>query len=150
MAHESLKSKFIAMLLVQAIFIYGCATSQEKTECNFSNGKNVSMWNMQKLDEAFELSCDLGATTLVLITNGNLVKSMGDLETSYRIHSARKALLSAIVGQHVGTGPNQINLNSTLAELNINDYSYSLTELQQQATVLHLIKSISGINHKTA
>ena len=46
--------------------------------------------------------------------------------------------------------PNQINLNSTLAELYINDSPNSLTELQQQATVLHLIKSISGINHKAA
>ena len=105
MGHERLKSNFIAILLVQAILIYGCTASQEKTECNFSNvKKDVSMWDMQKLDEAFELACELGATTLVLITNGKLVKSMGDLETSYRVHSARKALLSAIVGQHVGTG----------------------------------------------
>lgn len=150
MAHESLKSQFIAMLLVQAIFICGCTASQEKAGCNFSNTKDVSMWDMQKLDEAFELACELGTTTLVLITNGNVVKSMGDLQTSYRVHSARKALLSALVGQHVGTGPNQINLNSTLAELYINDSPNSLTELQQQATVLHLIKSISGINHKAA
>ena len=150
MAQKSLKSQFIAILLVQAIFILGCAASREKAECIFSNTKDVSMWDMQKLDEAFELACELGSTTFVLITNGNLVKSMGDLQTSYRVHSARKALLSALVGQHVGTGPNQINLNSTLAELYINDSPNSLTELQQQATVLHLIKSISGINHKAA
>jgi hypothetical protein len=79
MAHDSFKSKIVATLLVQAIFIYGCTTSQEKAECNFSNIKDVSMWDRQKLDEAFELACELGTTTLVLITNGNLVKSMGDL-----------------------------------------------------------------------
>jgi CubicO group peptidase (beta-lactamase class C family) len=59
-------------------------------------------------------------------------------------------LLSAIVGQHVGTGPNQINLESTLAELGINDKPIPLTPLQQQAKVLHLIKSTSGINHPAA
>ena len=152
MAPQSFNGKFIAMLLVLALamFIYGCAASQEKAECNFSNTKDDSMWDMQKLDEAFELACELGSTTLVLTTNGNVVKSMGDLQTSYRVHSARKALLSALVGQHVGAGPNQIKLNSTLAELYIDDSPNSLTELQQQATVLHLIKSISGINHKAA
>ena len=139
MAPQSFNGKFIAMLLVLALamFIYGCAASQEKAECNFSNTKDDSMWDMQKLDEAFELACELGSTTLVLTTNGNVVKSMGDLQTSYRVHSARKALLSALVGQHVGAGPNQIKLNSTLAELYIDDSPNSLTELQQQATVLH-------------
>ena len=59
-------------------------------------------------------------------------------------------MLSAIVGQHVGTGPNQINLETTLAELGINDKPNPLTPLQQQAKVLYLIKSISGINHEAA
>ena len=56
----------------------------------------------------------------------------------------------ALAGQHLGTGPKQINLESTLAELNINDQPNPLTPLQQQAKVLHLIKSVSGINHEAA
>jgi CubicO group peptidase (beta-lactamase class C family) len=73
-----------------------------------------------------------------------------ELDKPLHLHSVRKALLSAIVGQHVGTGPNQINLESTLAELGINDKPNPLTPLQQQAKVLHLIKSTSGINHSAA
>ena len=46
MGHERLKSNFITILLVQAILIYGCTASQEKTECNFSNvKKDVSMFS---------------------------------------------------------------------------------------------------------
>jgi CubicO group peptidase (beta-lactamase class C family) len=86
----------------------------------------------------------------MVVTKGEVVKSMGGLDEPLRVHSVRKALLSTIVGQHVGKGPDQINLDSTLAELNINDKPNPLTPLQQQAKVLHLIKSISGINHAAA
>ena len=59
-------------------------------------------------------------------------------------------LLGALVGQHLGSGPGQIDLDATLAQLGIDDRPHPLTALQQQATVLHLIKSVSGINHAAA
>jgi CubicO group peptidase (beta-lactamase class C family) len=104
----------------------------------------------KKLDEAFKFACDLGSNNLIVVTNGEVVKSMGELDKPLHLHSVRKALLSAIVGQHVGMEPNQINLESTLAELGINDEPRPLTPFQQQAKVLHLIKSTSGINHPAA
>ena len=130
--------------------LLGCASTHETGKCVFSATAGNPAWNEQKLDEAFQLACNLGTTTLMVVTGGDVVKSMGDLQTPHYTHSVRKALLNAIVGQHLGTGPNQINLESTLAELNINDEPNPLIPLQQQAKVLHLIKSVSGINHEAA
>jgi hypothetical protein len=137
-------------LVLPTLLFLGCASTHDKRECIFSETKTAVFWDEQKLDEAFQLTCELGTTTLIVVTNGEVVKSMGELDEPLRVHSVRKALLSALVGQHVGKGPNQINLGSTLAELNINDKPNPLTPLQQQAKVLHLIKSVSGINHEAA
>ena len=140
------------MWLISAAFIInGCVTySRNGIECNLTITKANPVWHSEKLDEAFQFACELGSTNLIVATNGEIVKSMGELDNPLHLHSVRKALLSAIVGQHVGTGPNQINLESTLAELGINDKPDPLTPLQQQAKVLHLIKSTSGINHSAA
>jgi CubicO group peptidase (beta-lactamase class C family) len=141
--------KFVWPFLLTLLFV-GCTSIYDKKECILSQTKPTSAWDAQTLDEAFQLACNLGTTTLLVVTNGKIVKSLGELDKPLRVHSVRKALLSALVGQHVGKGPNQINLDSTLAELNLNDKPNPLTPLQQQAKVLHLIKSISGINHHAA
>jgi len=140
----------ISWIVIVTLIITGCATVKPQTECGSSITQTTSMWDKQKLEEAFQLACDLGTTTLMVVTNGEVVKSMGDLEIPLYTHSVRKALLNAIVGQHLGSGPDQINLESTLAELGINDEPNPLTPLQQQVKVLHLIKSVSGINHEAA
>jgi len=143
--------KHIVWLIATAFIINGCATySRNESECNLAKTEVNPVWDTEKLDEAFQFACDMGTNNLMVVTNGELVKSMGELDKPLRLHSARKALLSAIVGQHVGTGTNQINLESTLAELGINDKPIPLTPVQQQAKVLHLIKSTSGINHPAA
>jgi CubicO group peptidase (beta-lactamase class C family) len=108
------------------------------------------IWNMEKLTEAQKTAQEIGTYSFLLITDGEIISSWGDIATPTWVHSVRKALLSALVGQYLGTGPKQINLNKTLAELNIDDTPNPLTPLQKQATVLHLIKSISGINHGAA
>jgi len=107
-------------------------------------------WNSSKLDAAFDLARNYGTGALIVMTSGRTIRSMGDIRTPHRVHSVRKALLSALVGQHVGPGPGQIDLNATLAQLGIDDHPEPLTRLQKQATVLHLIKSDSGINHAAA
>ena len=143
--------KHVVWLIATAFIINGCATcSRNETECNLAKTEVNPVWDAEKLDEAFQFACELGSTNLIVATNGEVIKSMGELDKPLRLHSVRKALLSAIVAQHVGTGPNQINLETTLAELEINDKPNPLTPLQQQAKVLYLLKSTSGINHPAA
>ena len=140
----------IIVIATVFIIIYWGTYSRNAIECNITRIEVSPVWDAEKLDEAFQFGCEMGSTSLIVVTNGEVVKSMGELDKPLFLHSVRKALLSAIVGQHVGTGPNQINIESTLEELEINDKPIPLTPLQQQAKVLHLIKSISGINHPAA
>jgi CubicO group peptidase (beta-lactamase class C family) len=121
-----------------------------KTPCPLTPAETTIGWDVSKLDEAFRFACELGTTTLIVATNGEVVRTMGDLAAPHRVHSVRKALLSALVGQHVGARPRQINLENTLAELGIDDEPVPLTGQQKEAKVLHLIKSVSGINRPAA
>lgn len=146
--HEMQRMIFVAIL--GAAFLSGCGTVQSKTPCPLTPAETTIGWDVSKLDEAFRFACELGTTTLIVATNGKVIHSKGDVAVPHRVHSVRKALLSALIGQHIGTGPKQINLESTLAELGIDDAPHPLTGQQKEATVLHLIKSVTGINHTAA
>ncbi len=107
-------------------------------------------WNPKRLDAVFTYAGTLSSDALVIVTKGRTVGAFGDLKKPYHTHSIRKAFLSALVGQHIGSSTGQIRLNATLQELGIDDTPGPLTDLQKQATVEDLLKSMSGINHPTA
>ncbi|WP_282609913.1 serine hydrolase [Pelagibius sp. Alg239-R121] len=107
-------------------------------------------WDPVRLQAVFEYTASLSTDSFVIVSQGRLVGAYGDIEQPYHLHSIRKALLSALVGQHLGAGTAQINLNDNLLELGIDDAPHPLTPLQKTATVRHLLKSMSGINHAAA
>ena len=107
-------------------------------------------WDPRRLDAVFNHAATLSSDTLVIVTRGKTVAAFGDLKKPHPTHSIRKALLSAVVGRHIGTGANQIRLDATLQEMDIEDSPKPLGQLQKQATVRHLLKSTSGINHPAA
>jgi CubicO group peptidase (beta-lactamase class C family) len=107
-------------------------------------------WRPEGLERLFKYAAGLSTDALAIVSQGQLVGSLGNLEGVHNLHSMRKAMLSAVVGQHLGEGPGQIPLNATLEQLGIDDRPRPLTPLQRQATVLHLLKSVSGINHRAA
>jgi CubicO group peptidase (beta-lactamase class C family) len=107
-------------------------------------------WHSAALDRVFDYARSLGTDSLVIVTDGVVVRSLGDLRKRYSVHSVRKVFLGALVGQHLGRGDRQIDLDATLDALGIDDEPGPLTPRQRQATVLHLIKSISAINHPAA
>ena len=107
-------------------------------------------WDPRRLADVFEFAATLSTDTLIVMTDGQLVGSLGDLQKPHDVHSIRKALLNAVVGQHVGTGARRIDLDATLRDLGVDDEPGPLTPLQRQATVRHLLKSVSGINHPAA
>ena len=107
-------------------------------------------WSAEGLDAVFAFAATLSADSLMIVTDGETVAAFGDLSRKYHVHSIRKAFLSAIVGQHLGDGDGRIPLAATLRDLNIDDTPQPLTALQRTATVEHLLKSVSGINHKAA
>ena len=105
-------------------------------------------WDAAGLDRVVAFAKTLSTDTLLIVSHGKPVASLGDASQRYNVHSIRKALLSALVGQHAGTGPKRIDLDATLARLGIDDSPEPLSSRQKQATVRHLIRSVSGINHR--
>lgn len=110
----------------------------------------ASGWQPAKLEAVREFVSSLSTDALLIVTGGETVLAHGALDRPYNVHSIRKAFLSALVGQHVGDGPGRIQLGATLEQLGIDDGPITLTRGQKQATVLHLIRSVSGINHPAA
>lgn len=107
-------------------------------------------WSAERLGTMLDYLSRLSADAFVIVTEGEIVASLGPLDTPYNIHSVRKAMLNAVVGQHVGDAPTEVPLDATLEQLGIDDEPDPLTPLQRQATVLNLVRSVSGINHAAA
>ena len=107
-------------------------------------------WSAEGLDRLFDFVSRLSTDTFIIQTGGAVVGALGQPEIRFDVHSARKAMLSAVVGQHVGRQANQIPLDATLEDLGIDDAPMRLTRLQRSATVLDLLQSMSGINHPAA
>jgi hypothetical protein len=106
-----------------------------------------SGWDFTKLKNAEDYSHIIGTFAFILMTDGKVIKAWGDTVTPSNLQSARKAISSMIYNIYLGKGKGRLDPDKTLAELGIDDYPNPLTDIQKQAKVIHLIKSISGINH---
>lgn len=101
-------------------------------------------WSAEGLNTVSEVIDTMDTATLMIVHNGRVVKSWGDLGMKYRCHSIRKSFLSALYGIQVEEG--LINLDATMADLEIDDHD-PLSETEKQATVRMLLKARSGIYH---
>lgn len=90
----------------------------------------------------------IGSAAFMALYDGQVFVSWGAVTRKYQLHSIRKPLLGALYGIAVGRG--QIDTGATLADLGIDDIPPSLTTEEQQARVIHLLKSQSGVYHEAA
>jgi CubicO group peptidase (beta-lactamase class C family) len=105
-------------------------------------------WSSQKLAEAAEYAGELGFSALVLVYDGKVMFSWGDVEKNYDCHSIRKPFLSALYGIYVDN--KTIDLDLTMRDLGIDDIPPKLTATEKQATIRHLLQGRSGIYHEAA
>jgi CubicO group peptidase (beta-lactamase class C family) len=85
------------------------------------------------------------ATEMMVVHHGSVVMEWGDTSKRTELASVRKSLLSALIG--IAVANRKISLDSTLAELGIDDNPPSLTTAEKQATVRMLLEARSGIYH---
>ncbi|CAL79999.1 putative Beta-lactamase [Bradyrhizobium sp. ORS 278] len=103
-------------------------------------------WSVDQLTAAKAWSLKIAPTAAVMIIqHGRIVAEWGDIATKSNLHSARKSLLSALIG--IAVSDHRIDLNATLATLGIDDNSPGLSEEEKSATVADLIKARSGVYH---
>ncbi len=94
------------------------------------------------LEEVGTLADSVGSGALMVIYEGNVLASWGDVERKFELHSVRKSLVSALFGQAIHAGI--IDLDDTLEDLNIGELT-PLSEKEKSARVRHLLSATSGV-----
>lgn len=105
-------------------------------------------WSVKELESARKEFRSLDPTALMIVQDGRVIASWGDISRKVNVASVRKSLLSALYGIAVSEG--RISLTNTLADLRIDDKSPVLTATEKQATVRDLLMACSGIYHPAA
>lgn len=105
-------------------------------------------WSFEKLSRALLYAQEIGSTAVIVLHDGKLVLEWGKTTLKIKSHSVRKSLLSALYGISVEKG--LIDLNTTIADLGIDDRPPVLSEEEKQATIVDLLKARSGIYHDAA
>jgi CubicO group peptidase (beta-lactamase class C family) len=90
----------------------------------------------------------LPSAAFLVIADGAVVASWGDVGRRYMCHSVRKSFVSALYGIYWDRG--EIQLNKTLEELGIDDWPDPLLPRERTARILDLLKARSGVFHPAA
>lgn len=99
----------------------------------------------QALKVLNEFIADSSNTTgLVVVVNGTVIHTYGDITELSYLASCRKSVLSMLYGIYVDRG--KIDLNRTLADMGIDDHQ-KLSDLEKTATIDHIVNASSGIYH---
>lgn len=141
----------LSYLVLAGIKLSNGSAAEPHAVLRLSEGDTRSLgWDPAGLEKVLAYLGGLSSDTMMVVTNGRTVLAYGDLSRPYHLHSIRKSLLNALIGLQIGSKTGEIDLDATLAELGIYDRPDPLTSLQKQATVRHLLMSVSGINHAAA
>lgn len=131
------KSQFLIRLFFMGILLTFSTKNQAE--------KIVKGFSIDKLEEAKEWAQDstLTASAIVMV-DGEIIFSWGDIDVKYLTHSARKSFMSALYGKYVLDGT--IDLDATMSDLGIDDKP-PLTEQEKTATVEQCLQACSGVFH---
>jgi CubicO group peptidase (beta-lactamase class C family) len=144
-----MRQRRLSALILSALLI-SCSASTHSDRIDVFDtisAKDAGM-SEEKLDAIVDFCQESGSAALLILYDGKVVLSWGEVETKYPIHSIRKALLNSLYGIYVERG--DIDLDMTLEELGIDDIPPVLTKEEKQAKVLDLLRSRSGIYHPAA
>ncbi|MDO6427478.1 serine hydrolase [Thalassotalea sp. 1_MG-2023] len=103
---------------------------------------NLATFNPQKLQKLNEFLKTSNTSSLVLMSEGKVLFSFGDIHKKHTIHSIRKPMLNALYGIYVDRG--KIKIDTPLASLSIDDIT-PLTKIEKSATIKQILQSRSGI-----
>src|SRR5215475_4882267 len=105
-------------------------------------------WSVAKLKAAEDYARTIGSTAVLVVQDGKVIATFGDVDKKLHIHSVRKSFMSALCG--IAVANHKTDLGKSLAQLGIDDKPPSLTAKEKQATVRQLLMARSGVYHKAA
>jgi CubicO group peptidase (beta-lactamase class C family) len=103
-------------------------------------------FSKEGLQKVTEYADSLDTAALMVVHKGQVVLDWGNTDARYNAQSMRKSLLSALIGIAVSRG--QLDINHTLADLNIDDVD-GLTAEEKKARIVDLLTSRSGVYHSS-
>jgi CubicO group peptidase (beta-lactamase class C family) len=145
-----MRKRWSLVLVLLASLLISCSapSSSDKTGVFETISAQDAGMSEQKLDAVVDFCEESGSAALLILYDGKVALSWGEVETKYPIHSIRKAFLNSLYGIHVERG--DIDLDMTLEELGIDDIPPVLSREEKQAKVFDLIRSRSGVYHPAA
>ena len=127
----------ISCLFLQAVILYADPWPVAEPE---SVG-----FQKDKLEKVGEYAKEnTGTTGLVIVVNGKIIYTYGDIKQVSYIASCRKSVMSMLYGKYVADGT--IKLDETIGQLGIDDLEGLLPQ-EKEATVYDLITARSGVYH---
>jgi CubicO group peptidase (beta-lactamase class C family) len=144
------KLPLIAVASLAFLFLASGTAAEERAQYPGTTWRKVAKpekmgWSASHLAQARVFSEKIGSTAVMIVQHGVVIDEWGEVATKSPAHSVRKSLLSALIG--IAVAEQKIDLTDTMADLGIDDYEPSLTDVEKQATVGDLIKARSGIYH---
>jgi CubicO group peptidase (beta-lactamase class C family) len=104
-----------------------------------------SGWSEAGLAKAHDWSAQIHSTAVMVIHHGSVAAEWGDIVKRTELASVRKSFLSALIG--IAVAEKRISLDSTMAQLGIDDNPPTLSDTEKTATVRMLLQARSGIYH---
>jgi CubicO group peptidase (beta-lactamase class C family) len=138
--------KALALVLLLATACQPRARVPAATWATYATPEEAG-WSSEQLRAAEAFADSIGSAAYMLVYDGAVVATWGDIDRRYMCHSVRKSFLSGLYGIHVGEGT--IDVTASLAELGIDD-EHGLTAAEKQATVHDMLKARSGVYHPAA
>lgn len=143
------KVKGTALSLLVGLMVVACTRSSTPPYPGSTWHKVASPealgWSSAKLNLAQTYSEAIGSEAVMIIVNGEILAEWGDTSRKINIRSMMKPLMNALYGIAVQEG--KINIQSTLAELGVDDKPPVLTQAEKQARIIDLLEARSGVYH---
>ena len=145
------RSRLRRLLIATAIFFLQLCVAQAQVTSRYPAAEWDKVdpaqtgWSARQLGRAEDWSRGIGSDAVVIVQHGAIVASWGETSADILLNSARKSLLSALIG--IAVAHHQIDLDATVGNLRIDDNPPSLTVDEKQATVRDLLDARSGVYH---
>ncbi|AOM83004.1 serine hydrolase domain-containing protein [Salisediminibacterium beveridgei] len=132
------------LILLTLTFIVAYVSIDEETETTWEHHESVEAagWNPDQLIQARNYYESINSTALMVIYQGKILLSWGDVTSNTNAHSIRKSFLSALYGIEIEQGT--FSLDDSLRDFEIEEEP-PLSGLEMRAQLEHLMSSTSGV-----
>ncbi|MFB6317856.1 serine hydrolase domain-containing protein [Saccharicrinis sp. FJH54] len=135
------------LLFFSACVILNACTGRTAGNLTYSSPESKG-FSSERLDTLKQFLDQSGASSMLILVDGDVIFDWGSTSKKHLIHSVRKTLLNSLVGVAVAQG--KLDTSMTLRELGIQDVQPELSEQELSARVADLLKSRSGVYHPAA